>query len=88
LLESYGGDVKWTHETKEVNGDADGQLIWFKIGDPEAKVNGQSVFLETAPFIEKGRSIVPLSFMTQALNLNIQYDANTGHVLIQTASKK
>lgn len=88
LFESYGGDVKWTHETKEVNGDAEGQLIWFRIGNPEAKVNGQSVFLETAPFIEKGRSIVPLSFMTQALNLNIQYDPNTGHVLIQTASKK
>ncbi|MFM9874479.1 MAG: stalk domain-containing protein [Fimbriimonadaceae bacterium] len=88
LLESYGGDVKWAHETKEVNGESDGQTIWFRIGNPEAKVNGQSVFLETAPFIEKGRSIVPLSFMTQALNLNIQYDPNTGHVLIQTASKK
>jgi len=88
LLESYGGDVKWTHESKEVNGNQDGQMIWFRIGNPEAKVNGQSVFLETAPFIEKGRSIVPLSFMTQALNLNIQYDPNTGHVLIQTASKK
>lgn len=88
LLEGYGGEVKWTHETKEVDGDADGQHIWFKIGDANAKVNGESVQLEVAPFIEKGRSIIPLSFLTVALNLDIQYDANTGHVLIQSAGKK
>lgn len=88
LLEGYGGEVKWTHESKEVNGLADGQQIWFRIGNPNAKVNGQSVFLEVAPFIEKGRSMIPLSFMTQALNLDIQYDPNTGHVLIQSAGRK
>lgn len=88
LIESYGGEVKWTHATKEVDGDADGQTIWFKIGDPNAKVNGQTVQLERAPFIENGRSIVPLSFMTAALHLDISYDPATGHVLIQTASKK
>jgi hypothetical protein len=88
LLEGYGGEVKWTHETKEVDGKADGQNIWFKIGDPNAKVNGQSVILDLAPFIEKGRSVVPLSFMAQALNLDIQYDPATGHVLIQSTKKK
>lgn len=88
LLESYGGEVKWTHGSKEVDGSADGQKIWFKIGDANALVNGQSIQLERAPFIENGRSIVPLSFMTMALNLDISYDPATGHVLIQTAGKK
>jgi hypothetical protein len=88
LMEGFGGDVKWTHATKEVDSLADGQQIWFRIGDPNAKVNGQSVFLEVAPFIEKGRSMIPLSFMTQALNLDIQYDPNTGHVLIQSTARK
>jgi hypothetical protein len=38
--------------------------------------------METAPYIDRGRTIVPLSFIDDALNVNVDYDKETGHVLI------
>lgn len=88
LFEAYGGKVKWDHASKTVEGVSDDAVIWFKIGDSSAKVDGTVLLMERAAFLEKGRSVVPMSFLGQALKLDIQYDANTGHVLILSAKNK
>ena len=85
LIEGYGGEVKWDHEGKFVEGEADGLKIWFKIGDPSALVDGQTVLMEMAPYLQSGRSMVPLSFVSETLKVNVQFDTVTGHVLIQSA---
>ena len=82
LIEHAGGDVKWEPIDKEVEASTDGRDIWLKIGDKIAKINSLSTQLELAPYIQSGRTIVPLSFIKQALNVDIDYDKATGHVLI------
>ncbi len=82
LFEGYGGKVKWSNDSKEVEGMSDDLKVWFRIGDPAAMVNGSTMVMESAPYILSGRSMVPLSFMSEALKVNVQFDANTGHVLI------
>ena len=82
LLESAGGSVNWTNATKSVDATTDGKTIWFKIGDKDAKINSIDVTLEMAPFIEGGRAIIPLSFIREALDVDVDYDPATGHVLI------
>ncbi len=86
LLQQAGGEVNWEHASKIVDAKSEGRTIWIKIGDKLAKVNNLPVDLELAPFIENGRTIVPLSFIQQSLNVNVEYDPETGHVLI--TSKK
>jgi len=86
LLQQAGGEVNWEHASKIIDAKAEGRTIWIKIGDKLAKVNNLPVDLELAPFIENGRTIVPLSFIQQSLNVNVEYDPETGHVLI-TAKK-
>lgn len=86
LLQQAGGEVNWEHASKIVDAKAEGRTIWIKIGDKLAKVNNLPVDLELAPFIENGRTIVPLSFIKESLNVNVEYDPETGHVLI--TSKK
>ncbi len=88
LFEGYGGKVKWDNNSKTVEGESDDLNIWFKIGDPSARVGGNTIFMEMAPFIKAGRSIVPLSFMSEALKVNVQFDASTGHVLILSNRSK
>jgi len=51
-------------------------------GNKDAKVDGKNVEMEVTPFIDHGRTIVPLSFIQETLNLNIEFDPATGHVLI------
>lgn len=88
LFEGTGGEVKWDNGSKAVEGFSDGMKVWFRIGDPEAKVDGKSVHMEVAPYIESGRSIVPLSFLSDALNIRVQFDPGTGHVLIESTKSK
>ncbi len=82
LMEKSGGKVKWLSGDKSVDATSEGRNIWFKVGDSTAKVNNLPFTLELAPYIDRGRTIVPLSFMKDALDVNIQFDPATGHVLI------
>lgn len=87
LIEKAGGKVEWENKTKNVTAQADGRDIFLHIGDAFAMIDKKRFELEVAAFIEAGRTIVPLSFMRDALNVNIDYDKATGHVLITNAKK-
>ncbi len=87
LIEKSGGSVDWQNSTKTVNAQADGHSILLQIGDKNARINNSIVPLDLAPYIDRGRTIVPISFMRSALNVNVEYDKTTGHVLI-TSNKK
>ncbi|HMS55721.1 MAG TPA: stalk domain-containing protein [Fimbriimonadaceae bacterium] len=86
LFEQAGGEVEWSHASKSLDAKGDGNHIYIKIGDKLAKVNSIPVELELAPFIERGRTVVPLSFLQKSLNVDVTYDPATGHVVI--TSKK
>lgn len=86
LFEQAGGEVKWLHDMKAVQATGDGNEIYIQIGDKLARVNKLSVSLDVAPFIERGRTVVPLSFLNDALKVKVDYDPATGHVLITRKS--
>jgi len=87
LLEKAGGEVNWKAFEKIVEAKAQGREIFIAIGNKDAKVNGKVVEMETAPFIDNGRTVVPLSFIQETLNVNIEFDPATGHVLITPVKK-
>jgi len=87
LIEKDGGKVNWENMTKTVTANADGKSMTIQIGDKNAKVNKLTVSMEVTPYIDHGRTIVPLSFIHDALNVDVQYDKETGHVLITTIKK-
>ncbi len=87
LLEKDGGKVKWENMTKTVRASADGKSITIQIGDKNAKVDEVTMSMEVTPYLDRGRTIVPLSFIHDALGVNVEYDKETGHVLITSNSK-
>ena len=82
LFEAAGGEVDWDKFAKICSAKGLGNEVVIKIGEIYATVNGKTFQLEVASFIEKGRTIVPLSFVSDALNFDISYDPATNHVLI------
>lgn len=88
LLEAAGGEVSWSHLEKIATATHDGRTIWIKIGDSTAKINDLPVNMEMTPFIERSRTVVPLSFIREALDVEIDFDPKTGHVLITSAKSK
>jgi hypothetical protein len=87
LLEQAGGKVDWEHYTKQLHAKTAGHKIDLRIGAPQALVNQSKVSLERPAYIDHGRTIVPLSFIRSTLNVQVQYDKKTGHVLITSLKK-
>jgi hypothetical protein len=87
LLEKAGGTVKWENLSKSVNADAEGNKILLQIGEMNATVNELKVTLERPAYLERGRTIVPLSFIRDVLKVDIEFDKETGHVLITSLKK-
>lgn len=82
LFAHGGGEVGWDNSTKTMSADRTGTRIRVRIGDLFATVNDSRVRMERAAFLDAGRTLVPLSFVRQALNVEVEYDPATGHVLI------
>lgn len=84
LIEKAGGTIEWQHATKTARAGIDGHTVELKIGGRTARVDGQNLVLEKAPGVERGRTIVPLSFLHDALGMDVKYDKATGHVVVSS----
>ena len=82
LYEAAGGKVMWTNTTKTVDAKGAANNATIRIGSTRAMLNGQRTTLEYAAFLDRGRTVVPLSFISDTLNVNVDVDQKTGHVLI------
>lgn len=82
LVEKHGGSVKWEAATQSVSAKSDGRAIFLQIGAKVASIDQNSVELERAPYLDRGRTIVPMSFMRETLHVNVEYDKATNHILI------
>jgi hypothetical protein len=80
IFQHTGGQVMWINQTKTVRAVNTDREIVFSLGNKTARVNGESLTMERAATLERGRSIVPLSFVKQALDVNVNYDPITGHL--------
>jgi hypothetical protein len=82
IFEHTGGQVMWVPQTRVVRAvNADREVV-ITVGAKQARVNGESVSMARPAFIERGRTIVPLSFVGKALDVNVKYDPATGRLQI------
>lgn len=85
IFEHTGGRLYWyPGKSGLVRAVNDTREIELRIGSPSAVVNNRTITLERSPFIESGRTLVPLTFVRDALEVNVQYDANSGRMLLRT----
>jgi hypothetical protein len=84
LIEKAGGKVEWTHATKTARAGISGHTLELKIGGTTASVDGHNLVLEKAPGITQSRTIVPLSFLHEALGMDVKFDKTSGTVVLST----
>jgi len=85
IFEHTGGRLYWFGgEAQTVRAINETREIELKIGSPSALVNNQTLLLERAPFIDSGRTIVPFSFIRDALNVHIRFEPRSGKLLIES----
>ena len=84
IFEHTGGKVEWYQKSQTVRAVNSEREVQFQVGSKEAKVNNRVVTIERKPYIEGGRAIVPLSFVRDAMNVKVNFDASTGRLVIQS----
>ena len=82
IFEHTGGKVSWANNTKTMRAvNADREIV-IGVGKSSALVNGKSVSMDRAATLTRGRTVVPLNFVGQALDVDVKYDAATGRLSI------
>jgi hypothetical protein len=82
IFEAQGADVLWDDNTKTVTSKRGDTEIRLTIGSGTAYVNGTEVQLDAAPFIQGGRTLVPLRFVSESLGADVQWDNDLRRVMI------
>ena len=82
IFEQGGGSLTWESRTGTVHAKNATEDILLTIGNTQAVVNAKAVTLDGKPYLLLGRTMVPMSFVTAAMDADVQYDAATGHLLI------
>ena len=82
-FDSNGGNIKIYLSFTIVN--ASKIMIKLKIGSNVAYVNEKETFLDAPPFIVKsaGRTLVPIRFISETFNANVEWDAKERKVTIR-----
>lgn len=68
-----GSKVDWNGDDKTVTITDEGNNVIIAIDSTEAQINGESVTLDVSPKIINSRTYVPLRFVAEALNADVQY---------------
>ncbi|MDR7871319.1 MAG: stalk domain-containing protein [Tissierellaceae bacterium] len=85
VIESMGGEVEWSESNKRVTIRLDDSVILLWIGDNTAKVNGVNKETDVAPYISNsGRTMLPLRFIVENLDCEVNWDGKTETVTITT----
>ncbi|MCD1259736.1 copper amine oxidase N-terminal domain-containing protein [Paenibacillus athensensis] len=86
VSEKLGGKVDWNATTKTVTIATQGKNISLTIGSKTPTVNGNSVELDTAAAMVDGRTMVPLRFVSEALESKVTWDEGAHAVQITDAA--
>ncbi|EFM39519.1 copper amine oxidase domain protein [[Eubacterium] yurii subsp. margaretiae ATCC 43715] len=74
IAKDLGAVSNWDSSSKKVTVKIEGKLIEIKIGNKTAMINGKAVELDVPPMIRNDRTMIPLRFVAESLNYNVDYD--------------
>jgi LysM repeat protein len=80
VVESTGGSVAWEGESKTATADARGHRIAVTIGHDEARVDGGRMAMGAPAMLRCDRTVVPLRFLGDVLDLMLQYQDGVIHI--------
>lgn len=86
VSEALGAEVDWNQDTKQVNVKHNGQDISLTIGEKKALVNEREITLDTTADIVNSRTMVPLRFVSECLEVEVEWNGAQRAVYITTAN--
>jgi len=75
-------DIQWNESSKSIEIRSEGKYIFLAVGAMGAIVDDGMVTLNAAPYIQNGRTMVPVRFVSEAMGANVDWDNSTKTVSI------
>jgi hypothetical protein len=87
IFEALGATVYWDETTQTVVAEKEsvGRVVSITIGKQEAYVNNAAIKLDVPAVIFRGRTLVPLRFVSEALGATVEWSAETQTITITSA---
>jgi hypothetical protein len=82
ISEALKATVSWNPDERSVTVTRGDVTVKLYIDSVTAYVNGQEVTLEVPAAIENGSTVVPVRFVSEALNADVQWEGETQFVVI------
>ncbi len=82
IFEKLGCTVSWNDDTQTASGNRNGVKIELPIGESIAMVNGKGQSLDQPAVVVNDRTLVPLRFVSEALDAEVEWDGNSNTVFI------
>jgi len=88
ISREFGATVTWVPEMQRVHiARANEPTLLLTIGSRTALVSGQMVTLPAAPYLTRGRTMVPLRFIAETYRIPVMYDGATRTVQLTHANR-
>jgi len=84
VFERLGAFVEWEPSTNVVTAVRSGTQIQLQIGNRRALVNGNPTLLDIPPMVVRGRTLVPLRFISEALGAQVDWDPGARIVYVSS----
>ncbi len=81
IFEAFGAECTWNDAEKSVSVTGSKNIVLY-IGSNTAYVNGVTKTLDCAPVIHNDRTLVPIRFISETLDYNVEWDNETRNVYI------
>ncbi len=88
VFERLGAKVIFDAETHTVTATREKLTILLRLGSREARVGDRIVTLDVPPLALRGRTFVPLRFISEALGSRVDWDEQTRTVLIYSVAPR
>jgi len=82
IFEHTDGVLYWFPIQKKVWATSADTSVRLQIGDPTVYVNQQATQVQVAPYIKRGRTMVPLQFIADTLDVTVTVNPDSGRICI------
>ena len=87
ICEKLGAEVTWVADEKRADISSPDGNISLYIGYAVPRINGVSTIIDAAPFIENGRTLVPIRVISQTLGSSVDWDGENRSITIAKVQK-
>ena len=86
VVEEMGGTVGWNEENQEVTLKYGSDTIRLTIDSNEAYLNDETKTLDVAPAIINDRTMLPIRFVAESFNFNVEWNESSQEVTIKKSA--